>query len=225
MAGVRDECGPSDHQRVVERAPLLQILDHRRKWWIGVFGKLAIGEDVRVSIPRVALAVVDLHHAHALLYQAHGHQATERRATGSIHIESGLALLAYVENLRCLGLHMEGCLHCLDRGFELRILLAKLGEIHLVQLAQEAKIAPLDGGVDIRVGHVRDYLGGFRRLALDPFVLDVCTLVNSRQERRAPQRAADSDGLRWAQHYEARQVGILALQTISDPRTPSTDAR
>ena len=138
---------------------------------------------------------------------------------GPVHIEDGLALLADVEHLGSFRLHGERGLHGLDGGFELRILLADLRQIHFVQLVQEGQIAALDGGVDVGVGDVGNHFGGLEGLAFDPLVLDVGALIDGGKERRTPQRAADRDGLRRAQHDVTRQIGILAAQTVGDPRT------
>src|SRR6185295_5075962 len=65
-----------DDQCVLQHAALLQILQQSANRLIALAGKLAVVDlDVVVAVPRLALAVPDLHEAHTTLEQpARGQQ-------------------------------------------------------------------------------------------------------------------------------------------------------
>ena len=91
----------------VEEAARFQILDERRERLIGVVARLAMHLDVEVVIPRIALGVVDLHHAHAALDEPRRGQAAARRAAFAVHLNRRCDLLAHVEDIGSLGLHAD----------------------------------------------------------------------------------------------------------------------
>ncbi len=121
-----------------------------------------------MSIPWIALAVVNLHHAHALLGQAHRHQATERRAARPVHVESGLALLADVEYF--------GASVCMRKAVSMVLMEASSCEscspsfarFISFSLRRKLRSRRWTGSIDVGVGNVRDHFGGFERLALRP---------------------------------------------------------
>src|SRR5687768_8676858 len=69
-AGRAAEFAAPDHERVVEHAALLEIVQQRGDWLVDLGGKLAmIRLDVGMVIPGLAGAVPELHKAHAALNQ------------------------------------------------------------------------------------------------------------------------------------------------------------
>ena len=122
------ELAAPDDQRVVEQAARFQIVQQaRRSGWSLLLGVVAVVGDVAVIVPRLAVAVVDLHHAHAALDQPAGDQAgvgelaRRRRAAASPAVSR-----AEVERLLRLELHAEGHLQRRDAGFELLVAAALL---------------------------------------------------------------------------------------------------
>ena len=69
------ELAAPDDQRLVQQAALLQVRQQGRDRLVGLPGVVAVVQDVAVVVPRLAVAVIDLRHAHAALRQPAGHQA------------------------------------------------------------------------------------------------------------------------------------------------------
>ena len=74
-----------------------------------------------MSVPRVAFAVVGLHHAYAFFDQAHRHEAAQGRAARPIKVQDRFTLFADVEYIWSFRLHTERGLHRFDGGLELRV--------------------------------------------------------------------------------------------------------
>ena len=143
--GVRPNSEPRHDDGFVEEAARFQVLDERREGLIRVVARLAVQLDIEVVVPRVALGVIDLHHAHAALDKPRRGQAAARRAAFAIYLERGLRFFAHVEDIRRLGLHAIGSLHGADGRFELRIVRAALRRIHIqsVELFDEVEFLAL----------------------------------------------------------------------------------
>ena len=78
--------------------------------------------NVIVVVPGLAVAVVDLDHAHAPLHQPPRQQTAAREIAVAIARARGFSgSLRDVENFRRFGLHAEGDLGRLDGGLELRV--------------------------------------------------------------------------------------------------------
>ena len=98
-----------------------------------------VDQDVVVVVPRLAVTVIDLHHADAFLDQTASHQAAASEIVIAVAGAHGFGLLGDVENFRRFGLHAEGDLGGLDGGFELRVRAFAL-DVDLVQLAQQIEL-------------------------------------------------------------------------------------
>ena len=106
--GVRPNSPPQITSVSSSRPRPLQVGQQRRDRLVGLLGVVAVVEDVGVIVPRLAVAEIDLHHAHAALRQAAGHQA----GVGELAVAVGRArlgrLLAQVEGVLGLELHAKG---------------------------------------------------------------------------------------------------------------------
>ena len=81
------ELAAPDDQRVLQHAALLQVLEQRRDALVALLREAAVVDgDVVVVVPRLALAVPDLHEAHALLQQAPGDQQLPGVHAGAVHL-------------------------------------------------------------------------------------------------------------------------------------------
>ena len=68
-----------DHQRVFQQAAGFQVLEQCGDRPIALAGMVAVFVDVLMVVPRLAVSVVDLNHAHAALDQAASDQAGIRK--------------------------------------------------------------------------------------------------------------------------------------------------
>ena len=217
--GRTSEFSAADDQRILQHSALLQVFDHRREGLIGILSELAIGQNVGMRIPRIALAVVNLRHAHTFFRESHRHQTSQSGTAWAIHIEHCFAFFCDIEDIRSRGLHAIGGLHGFNGTLQLRVLIAKRLQIHLVQLFEKVDVASLNRWIYIGTGDIRNHLGCIERLPFNPFVLDVRALIHGRQECRAPQRTADSKGLRRTEHHITGQILVLNAKAIGDPGT------
>ena len=113
--------GAAHNDGFVKKSACLQVFDQRGERLIGILARLAVHFNVEVVIPRIALGVVYLDHAHASFNQARRSETTSRGATFAVHLDSRLGFLANVEHIRRLGLHAKGCFHRVDSRLQLRI--------------------------------------------------------------------------------------------------------
>ena len=151
------ELGAAHHQRVLPQTARLQILDHRRERLVGILGVDLVREDVAVRVPRIALGVVDLRHAHALFGQPHGHQASARHRPGPYRSSVGLRTPC---GCRILPALRSAC----DRRFPSigsrlppgRPCRAAVRQIF--EFFQQIQFAALFGQRELRVVHVADEL-------------------------------------------------------------------
>ena len=172
-----------------------------------------------MRIPRIAFAVVGLHHPHAFFGQPHGHQASERRAARTVKIEDGFAFLAHVEHRGSFRLHAECGLHRLDRRFELGVLFVEAREMHFIQMPQKPDVPALQLTIGIRIRDVRNHLGSLESLVLNVRVVNHAPLVHRRQECRTPQRTSYRERFGRRQHDIAGQVFVLRTEAIRNPGT------
>src|SRR4051794_38460981 len=70
--GSSPELAAPDDERVVEQAARLQIAEQGGDGLVTLLGVIAVILDIGVVVPGLAVAVVDLNHAHAALDQASG---------------------------------------------------------------------------------------------------------------------------------------------------------
>ena len=205
-------------QRVLEQSARLQILHQRGDRLVRLLRQLPVDQDVVVIVPGLAVAEIDLHHAHAALDQPQRHQAAAAEIAVAVARARGFGLLADVENVRRFRLHAERDLRRLDAGFELRIRPGSL-QVQLVQLAQQIELAALLAALELLVANVLDQL--VRR----PSRCSECSaLIDAGQKRRAPELRAHHRQSR-AQHDEARQILVLRAQPVGEPRAHGRPAR
>src|SRR5205085_11499871 len=79
------EFAAPDDQRVVPQAAGLQVAQQGGDRPVGLLGVLAVVLDVGVVVPRLAVAVEKLNHAHAAL----GQPASEQAAVGELAVAVG----------------------------------------------------------------------------------------------------------------------------------------
>ncbi len=210
------ELAAPDHDRLVEQALALQVLDQGCNRPVDLLALL--GEVVDDVVPlagavAVPAPVEELDIAHAPLDKPAGEQAVVRKRgrarLGAIHLEDALGFLADVHHVGHRHLHPEGQLVLADPGQGLGV--AELLQLVLVELAERIECAAAISAIhSFRIAHIQDRVAD--RPALD-------ALVDAGQEARAPEGLA-AGRVRAAadQHDEARQVLILRSQTVGNPR-------
>ena len=180
--------------------------------------------NIRVCVPRIAFAVVHLHHADAALHEAHCRQTPARGAAGPVQLEGGLALLPDVEHVRRLGLHPIRHFHRLNRRFELRV--GRRVALHLepVQRLEEIELTPLLGQRELLVADVGNQLLRIEILShqvllvlLLDLVRDVGALMCRGQERAVPQRRSDGGRHLRAEDDVAGQVLVVGAEAVREP--------
>src|SRR5204863_787403 len=80
-----------NQQSVVEQPSRFQIFDQRGYGRVGCLGELSVNSNVVVTVPRLKIAEVDLHHAYAFFGQANRHQATSPKIAVPIASARGFA--------------------------------------------------------------------------------------------------------------------------------------
>ena len=137
------ELAAPDDQRVVEQAARLQVRQQRRDRPVALLGVVAVVGDVAVIVPRLAVAVVDLHHAHAALDQPAGDQA----GVGELAVAVLLARRGRSRVPRSKASCASPCMRkaissdC-DPRFELLVAAALL-QVQLVHLLQQVELRAL----------------------------------------------------------------------------------
>ena len=113
--------------------------------WSHSLGQPAVVDlDVVVVVPRLALAVPDLHEAHAALDQPAGDQQSAGPATpGPYMSRIVLRLAADVERVGRLRLHAVGQLERLDAGLELRVVLPRRRWCRWLSCCEQVELLPL----------------------------------------------------------------------------------
>ncbi len=204
---------PND-DRIVEHAPLFQVLDERRGGAVHVGGVLADEfDEVVVMVP---IAVVKLDEPHAALGQAAREEAvgSERAIAGlaTIEVEDGFRLVGNIHQTRNGSLHPERHLVLRDARGNLRIVHDVL--LRTIQRLHGRDYIVLQAGADARRAvQIMD------RIA---FGTKGHALKLSGQKTAVPH--ARRDGLRAAafrgsQHDKSRKILALAAEAIHDPRT------
>ena len=100
--------------------------------------------DIVVAVPRLPLAVPDLHEPHAPLDQPPGDENLPGLHARAVHVADVLRLAADVERVGRFDLHAIGQLERLHAGFELRIAAALL-LVQPVERLHEVELPPLLG--------------------------------------------------------------------------------
>ena len=201
------ELAAPDHQRVVEQAALLQVLDQRRAGLVGVLAiLLEIRHEVAVLVPRL---VEQLDEPDAPLDQPAGEQAVvgERRLAwlGAVHVEDVLRLLGDVHELRGARLHPERHLERVDAGGDLGV--ADGVEPDLVQAVDRVERVALQR-------RRRRPWGSRGRGPGSPPRAELDALMDGRQEAAAPVRIAAAGPLAARAEDDEARGG----PRISEPR-------
>ena len=125
---------PQD-QRLVEEAAALQVGEQRRLRLVDCLGlELDLARQVPVLVPA---AHVELDEAHAALGEPPREQAVRREGAGRLHLRpvERERLLVLVGEVRQLGHgHLHAVRHLVLRDARLRLRIAQLFILHLVQL-------------------------------------------------------------------------------------------
>ena len=211
------EFAAPDHERVVEQAALLEVLDERGAGLVGLASLVFDAfDDFAVMIPAF---VEKLHEAHAAFDQPAGEQAVhgKRRLARfrAIHLQRLRRFLGNVHQLRRAGLHPIRHLKGVDARGDLRI--AHRVEMFLVQFLDQVERATLHfvgdaGGIGEKQHRVARFAEGH-------------ALINRRQKSAAVKRAAAAEATGGIEHHEAGQILRLAAQSVERPRAKAGPAK
>ena len=186
-------------QRVFEQAALLQVAEQGGDGAVNVLAEIArCGVVIRVRIPRLAVAVIDLDETHAAFRQASRHETAVREVPFAVSLAHRRRLARDVEGVRRRELHPIGRLHRLDAALQRRVRAAARGEVLAVHLAQQVELLALCVWRGARVVQPWNH-----RLGVEVRVVDVAAAVLRRQERARPQDG-EPHGPAGAEHDVAR---------------------
>ena len=226
------EFARKDHQRFVEQAPALEILQQAGHRLVDGVGVPAVPHDqVLVLIPRIrriapaAVAAIDhgqFDEPHAALDEAARDEALQgvialgrKRRVQAVEFAGRLGLAADVDQLRHGRLHVVGRLVVLDGRFDLRVARGAV-EVHRIEVADEIQAAAL-----LRVLFPRPDVGErFLRARVEHR-----SLVFGGQETVAEHVDAAERDASGADHDEARQFPGLAAQAVVHPSPHGGKAR
>ena len=216
--GCAAEFTAPQHQRVVEQPTRLEVGEQSGDGFIDLGGFFGVAFfEVAVLIPLyLAVAVGNLHEAHAALGKAAGHQALPAEILGdgvvhSIKFAGGLGFAGDVLNLRHRGLHAIGELEGIDAAFEHGV--GRVGKMILIELLEEIELRALLAVGPLWVFDVMH----FGILGLEAGVADGRAAVVRGQECAAPVVQA-AVGERGANGDEGRQVFVFRAKPVADPR-------
>ena len=142
---------PPHHQRLIEHAPLLEILDKRRRGLIGVEAlRLEIVGKIAMLIPA---PMENLHRPHPPLHQPAGQQQAVRERPRllyvvAIHLQRRGGFAGKIGQLRHARLHPEGHLILGNAGLDLGIV--EPVKPQAVELAEPIEHLPAIGSGDSR---------------------------------------------------------------------------
>lgn len=204
---------PPDHQRVLEQAALLEILDQGRRRLVDRLGHDpdVLGQ-VAVLIPAL---VVQLDESHVALGEPPRQQAVGRIAArcldlGTVHVEDALRLVRKVHDLRHRRLHAVRHLVLGDARVDLGIEHTRV--LFLLELPERVEhVTARIGAQAVGVAEVEH-----RVLA----AAELHALVLRGQEAAPPEprveRLVALAGPR-QQHDECRQVGVVRPEPVREP--------
>ena len=216
--GLASELAAPHHDRLLEQARALQVLEQAGNRLVGAAGVvLVVRVEIAVGIPVVVVVVparVDLDEAHTALHQTPGQQALAAELLGALAVQAvepprRLGLGLDVEDLGGVLLHLEGQLVAGDAGGQLRVaaplfemagvLPVKLVEQPALQLRGHARRQ-----VEVQDGRAR---------GADHHALVVGGHVATAPVLGSADRAAGAV----EHHHEAGQVLVLGPQPVVDP--------
>src|SRR5439155_16878084 len=129
--GRSTEFAAPDDERVLKQTARLQVLEQRRDRSIAFLGVIAMVADVLMVVPGLAVAVINLRHAHATLGQTPGDQAGVGKFAVAIERADRRGLSADIKSLLRFRLHAKRHLQRSDPRLELLVLFALL-QVNLV---------------------------------------------------------------------------------------------
>src|SRR5579871_177531 len=133
------ELAAPDDERAVEHAALLEVFQECGDGLVALPGELAVLYfEVVVVVPRLAVAVPDLHEADAALQEPPGDEELPRLHAVAVHLAHGQRLAPDVEGVAGVHLHAVSQLERLDAGLQGGVLLAAL-LVPLVEPAEEVE--------------------------------------------------------------------------------------
>ena len=201
-----------NNQCVIKQAALLQITDQRSNRPVDVRRQFA-GRRVmvRVRVPGLAVAIINLNKAHSTLHQTAGHEAAIGEMALAIHLTDTLRLQVHIKGIRRRRLHSESRFHRLNPAIERDIRTTARREMLGIQRLHEIELLAL-----IHLGHALIVEPRNHLLGVEIRVVDVNALMLRRQKRAAPQnrKAHRPAG---TEHYIGRQVGILIAKAVAHP--------
>ncbi len=208
------EFAAADDERLLEQAALFQVFQKRADRLVALAGQLpVIHLDVVVVVPRLTLAVPNLHEAHAALDEPPRDENLPRLRARTVHVADVLRLLRNVEGVGGVHLHAVGQFEGLHARLELRV--GRAAALVLgVELREQIELRALRAERDVRVADVLD-----EPLHLGVFRVDVGALIDARQERRLPVLRLLDRVAAGAHRDEPRHVLILAAEPVAHPRT------
>ena len=206
------ELAQPDDQRIVQQAPLPQVLDQRGHRLVDAVDARLVGPlEVVVRVPA---AREYLHEPHALLDHAPGQQAPPRErsrvlAFKAVHFLDRLGLAFDIDDSGHLGLHPVGEF-VVGHASGQFVMPGMLGHVPAIQFRQHVQVLPLVfPRLPSRRVDVQD-----RR----PFRPQRGALVVGWQESVRPVARAALREARLRQHDVARQVLVLAAEAVRYPR-------
>ena len=198
------------HQRAVEQAALLEVGEEGGARSVD-FAR-ALGQTIFEILMMIPAARPDLHEAHAALDESACDEQLPALRGISVQLADALRLLADVEGVARLHLHLVSHLERLDARLELRFLLEILA-VHRVELCDEIELMPLFLRPEKGIPNVLDHLVHARA-----FRVHAGSLIDTGEESRLPVRRAAGRRVARAQRDEAGHVLVLGAETVEHPR-------
>jgi hypothetical protein len=206
-------------ERVFQQAAALEVGEQGGGGAVDVGGERA-GRLVvpRVRVPRLAVAVVDLHEADAALDEAAGEEAGVGEVRRAVFLADAGRLAGEVERLAARELHVEGGLHRANPRFQGRFAGAVL-QVPGVDLFEQVELPPLLGRGEVAVFDVRQHLG-----EVEVAVVDVRPLMLAGEKAARPE-LGEADRAAGAEDNVAGEVFRLAPQAVEEPRAEAGAGR
>ena len=214
------ELAAPDHERLVEQAAALEVLEQARDRLVGAARvELVVHLEVAVRVPRlvvVAAAGVDLHESHAALNQPPREQQLVAELAGAVLVAAVelLGLLRLVREVDGLGrgrLHAVRELVALDAALELAVARAqeRVARVPHLQAVEHRALQRI--GAALRVREIED-----RRA----FAAQHGALVDRGHVAARPVLGARDRAARAVEHHhESRQVLVDRAEAVVRPRS------
>lgn len=200
-----------EYQGVFEQTALLQVHEQGGDRLITIFrlGAVAFFQ-IAMVVPGLAIAVVNLNHAHTAFHQSAGGEAGASEVAGAVQVLDRLRLAMRIEGFLGLGLHAIGHLERLDAGVELVVTIPAIA-MEAVERVEQIELLPLGGRREIAIFDMVDGPLGIE-------TGDMAPLVNARQEAIAPELGSHN-GFAGTENHEAREVLVDRPEAVAKPGT------